>query len=177
LTNRSLLSVIKYNNKHNDIRYKTEINKFLYDEDYDMVKNICNENKVNVRTIDTQIMELADEIAYSAHDLEDALSINLFSIDEFLFELKKDRDADTFDKLYCIVSDVRKVDLNAEIYDSSEEYSFLFRKELISNIVNQLIEDIGVVKVSDEFKEETGTSNEYELNFKTKENLAKGLKK
>src|SRR5699024_6518153 len=33
LTNRSLLSVIKYNNKHNDIRYKTEINKFIYDED------------------------------------------------------------------------------------------------------------------------------------------------
>src|SRR5690625_4811184 len=76
LTNRSLLSVIKYNNKHNDIRYKTEINKFLYDEDYDMVKNICNENKINVRTIDAQIMDLADEIAYGAHDLEDALSIN-----------------------------------------------------------------------------------------------------
>src|SRR5699024_6654044 len=34
-----------------------------------------------------QIMDLADEIAYGAHDLEDALSINLFSIDEFLFNL------------------------------------------------------------------------------------------
>src|SRR5699024_7060785 len=100
--------------------------------------------KINVRTIDAQIMDLADEIAYGAHDLEDALSINLFSIDEFLFEFKKDRDVETFDKLNCIVSDARKVALNAEIYDSSEEYSFLFRKELISNIVNQLIEDIGV---------------------------------
>src|SRR5699024_12543370 len=70
----------------------------------------------------------------------------------------------------------RKVALNAEIYDSSEEYSFLFRKELISNIVNQLIEDIGVVKVSADFKEKTGTNNEYELDCKNNANLATGIK-
>jgi len=35
-----------------------------------------------------QIADLADEIAYAAHDLEYALSIRLLNIDEILFEFK-----------------------------------------------------------------------------------------
>lgn len=171
LTNRSLLSVVKYN-------YKNENGnkKFLYDEDYEIVNDICKDNNINLRTIDAQIMDLADEIAYGAHDLEDALSINLFNIDEFLFEFKKDEENATFEKLKEIISQAKSVALGAKMYSSSEEYSFLFRKELISNIVNKLIQDIDVVKVSDELKKKTGTSNEYELGFENNADLAVGLK-
>ncbi len=44
---------------------------------------------VFVRTIDVQIVDLADEIAYCAHDLEDALASNYFTIDQFVFLLEQ----------------------------------------------------------------------------------------
>src|SRR5690625_4091555 len=120
-----------------------------------MVKNICNENKINVRTIDVQIMDLADEIAYGAHDLEDALSLNMFNIDEFLYEFKRKASNCSFDKLKQLVDNAKEVANKAAVYGSSEEYGFLFRKELISNIVHILILDIGVVTVNEEDRNNT----------------------
>ena len=80
LSKRTLLSVVKY--------YKRgEGNsKFLYDSDYDTVKKIVDETDIKLRTLDAQIMDISDEIAYAAHDLEDALRQRLFTIDELIFE-------------------------------------------------------------------------------------------
>jgi len=169
LSKRTLLSVVKYFSK-NDKK------KFIYDADYEIINNICEENEITLRTVDVQIMDLADEIAYGAHDLEDALSLNMFNIDEFLYEFERHASHHSFETLKKLVDNAKEVANKASVYGSSEEYGFLFRKELISNIVHTLIIDIGVVAVSDNDRQKTGTQNTHELGFKNYRNLADKLK-
>lgn len=173
LTRRTLLSVVKY------FKNETEDNqgKFLYGDDYNLIKKICSETNIKPRTIDVQIMDLADEIAYGAHDLEDALSLHLFSIDEFLYEYEKRALKKSFNDLFEKVKQAYKIAKKASVYESSEEYGFLFRKELISNVVHELILDVDVVKLTEEDKKETGSLNPEELGFGTKRDFAKNLKK
>lgn len=180
LTYRTLAAIIKY-----FVPYDKDKKKFLYRDDYDELsenlKDYFNNNNLPFRTIDVQIVDLADEIAYCAHDLEDALASNYFTIDEFIFRLENIeenklnvkskkafntwvRNAKTFAK--------RKGDKGLQ----SEDYDFYFRRELISIIVNKLIEDIGVIPVTSEFQLKTGTKNKNELGFENYKDLAEALK-
>lgn len=185
LTYRSIFSVVKYFNKSSSGK-----SKFIYDDDYINLEKVVAEKGINPRTIDVQIVDLADEIAYAAHDLEDALSMQLFTIDELLFEFKlfvKEEKVKNiieqsfydiaFEKFKELISHAKKFADNADKYKSSEEYALLFRKELTSVIVNSLIKDISLVKKSDDFKYKTGSSQDKELGFKDLEKLAEGLKK
>lgn len=172
LTKRTLLSVVKYFKKKTDKNSR----KFIYKEDYELINNISNEANINLRTLDVQIMDLADEIAYGAHDLEDALSMHLFSIDEFLYDFKLKASQFSYEFLLRKIQKANKVANQANSYGSSEEYAFLFRKELISNIVHKLILDIDVVPVTKDKIKETGSMNSFELGFKTLGNFAKYLK-
>lgn len=84
LTHRSLLSVIKYPN------IRSTANKFIYDDDFEFYNKLLSEKQLDLKpgekTIDAQIMDLADEIAYAAHDLEDALSRNMVTIEDIEYE-------------------------------------------------------------------------------------------
>src|SRR5690625_3322045 len=175
LTKRTLLSVIKYFKRKK--REKIDENRFIYDEDYDLVNKIRSDTNINLRTVDVQIMDLADEIAYGAHDLEDALSLHLFSIDEFLYEFELASTKFSYKFLERKIKKAHNVARKANIYHSSEEYAFLFRKELISNLVHELIKDIGIVCVTKEEKAKTGTMNTVELDFKTLGDVASSLKR
>lgn len=188
LTYRTLAAIIKY-----FVPYDKDEKKFLYRDDYDELsenlKDYFNNNNLPFRTIDVQIVDLADEIAYCAHDLEDALASNYFTIDEFIFRLEniEDNDLDVKSKeafktwvknaKYFAEKDKKKdlQEINTKI--QIEDYDFYFRRELISTIVNQLIEDIGVVQVDSKFKNQTGTINEKELGFLKYTKLAEALKK
>lgn len=174
LTNRTLFSVIKYFKKYCSNKNSE---KFLYDQDFNWVENTSKKANIYPRTIDVQIMDLADEIAYGTHDLEDALSLHLFSIDEFLYEFKKVANKKSYEFLRKEVERAQNVAFEAKVYNSSEEYAFLFRKELVSNIVHQLILDIDVISVDSTFKEKTGTLNEEELGFKELNDFVTSLKK
>lgn len=167
LTMRTLLSVVKYYNTIN-----TNTKKFLYRSDFELIEKELRDKNIKPRTLDVQIVDLADEIAYAAHDLEDALSLKLFNIDEFIFEFKNEQKAE----LECLINEARKVANNASIYNSSEEFGFLFRKELTSNLVEKLINDIGVVLVDEGKKLETGTLNSEELDFVRFKKFVKDLK-
>lgn len=171
LTKRTLLSVVKYFKK------KDDFGKFVYNEDYKLIQRISKETNVNSRTIDVQIMDLADEIAYGSHDLEDSLSLGLFSIDEFMFEFKEVAEPYSYNFLKERVEAAQEFAKSASNYYSSEEFAFLFRKDLISNIVHELILDIGVKKVNRRFKNKHGTKNTYELDFIKLADFAKQLKK
>jgi len=181
LTPRTLLSVVKYFVPYNHEGH-SKVKKFIYQSTYDTLQEQLIKTNILPRTLDVQIVDLADEIAYAAHDLEDALSLKLFNIDEFVFEfnnkVKKEKLAPIASKeLDELVFKAREFAFSASNYNSSEEFSLLFRKELTSNLVNILIKDIGLVEVTDEFKKETGTSHSKEIGFVTLNDLAKGLKK
>lgn len=190
LTYRTITAIIKYFVAYDKDKDKK---KFLYRDDYnelsDKLKNVFDKDNLPFRTIDVQIVDLADEIAYCAHDLEDALASNYFTIDEFIFRLEniEDNDLDVKSKeafktwvknaKYFAEKDKKKdlQEINTKI--QIEDYDFYFRRELISTIVNQLIEDIGVVQVDSKFKNQTGTINEKELGFLKYTKLAEALKK
>lgn len=166
LSMRTLWGVTKYNKKR--IREEKK-EKFLYDDDYEFLnEHLQNKNIVHRKSIDMQIMDLADEIAYAAHDLEDALSSGIVTIGEILHEFYISNDyRAAYDKFSEIVQKIRAVALKANRLNTSEEYAVVLRKELTSTIVNELCGDIGLI----------GENHYTELGYKEFRLLAKGLKK
>jgi dGTPase len=166
LTFRTMLGITKYFHTK-----KENPKKFLYKDDYELLNAKFESLGLSWRrSIDVQIMDLSDEIAYAAHDLEDSLSFGLVTIDELLYEFNiSEKYKPVFDVLSRIVQECRQFGYDGHEFGSSEEYSFLFRKELTSRIVCRLIDDIGV-------KREDG-QHQPELTFFTLSLLSEGLKK
>lgn len=160
LTLRTMMSVTKY-------FYKKDTNskKFLYDKDYDFLFKQLADNGISItKSIDAEIMDLADEIAYAAHDLEDALSFGMITLGEILYEFKiSSKYSPAFDSFSEIVKNIQADAMKSHILNTSEEYSMIIKKEITSTIVNILCKDIGLVNSV--------------LGYKTHSLLAEGLKK
>lgn len=159
LTVRTMFATVKYFFNRN-----VNSKKFLYDRDYDFLTSKLKDNNVEIRkSIDAQIMDLADEIAYAAHDLEDALGFGLFTLGELLHEFNLD---EKYNPAYQTLSDItqaaQRKALRSKQLETSEEYSAVLRKELTSNIVNTLYRDICV--------------DDGKLGFRNHRLLAEGLK-
>ncbi len=158
LTIRTLLGTIKY------LKSPKGNNKFLYEDDFERVEKWFESNKINHKTIDCEVMDIADEIAYAAHDLEDALKLKYFTIDELIYEFSvSDEFKIALKPITEIVEEAKEFANKAHAYKTSEEYAMLFRKQLTSLIVDRLIDDIGLTE-SDK------------LGYISLEALSKGLK-
>lgn len=164
LTVRTLFGVTKY-----FYRISDNPKKFLYEDDFVFLQNELSEQGVDVtKSIDAQIMDLSDEIAYAAHDLEDALSHRVVTVGEIAHEFKISEEYNSaYDDFSEIIKMVQGEALKSYKHGTSEEYSVVLRKELTSSIVSCLCRDIGVI---------SGV-NGSELGYRTKSKLAEGLKK
>lgn len=164
LTVRTLLGLTKYffTISHNP-------KKFLYDDDFNVLsREWANQAASNRRSIDVQIMDLSDQIAYAAHDLEDSLSMGYMSIGEILYEFQISQEySSVHDVLRKIVKDVQKYVGDSSGVSSSEEYSSILRRELTARLVNELVRDITVVN---------GRFDDEELGFSSLQFLSEGLK-
>ena len=176
LTNRTLLSVVKYFNKY-DIAKANEKQKFIYDDDYDYINRLITDNSIILRTLDVQIVDIADEIAYAAHDLEDGLRIKAFTIEEILQDYQAIYGkTNNFDVLQGTVEAAK---VNAGFGDSkisSTEFSKLFRQELSSMLINLFVSDIDMMDVSEEYANKKYTKQKQELQFIKYGELVSGLK-
>lgn len=164
LTKRTLLAVNKYIISEES---GEDFKKFMYKDDYKKLQDIRQMTGLNgIRTLDAQIIDLADEIAYAVHDIEDALSLGYFNIDEFCYLLEKNMsDPSSFEDFVNVVKTAKTDAKQSESYETIQEYSQVFRKSLISNLTHLFITDVGVVDVDDIFNEKHGTSVEKELGF------------
>lgn len=153
LTIRTMLGLVKYfkseTEKFINEKSKVEIiknKKFLYDTDYELVKSWLTKYEIDHKTIDCEIMDLSDEISYAIHDLEDALSLKYFTIDELLYEFSIRKEYKEviieFKKLNVLA---RQFAEKAHVYKSSEEYAMLYRKELTSLLANAFVRDIDLI--------------------------------
>lgn len=179
LTYRTLLGVLKYYNKFNkDLSDKLYLKqKFIYNRDYEFVKDILDKTKIELRTLDVQIVDLADEIAYAAHDLDDGLRMGIFTPDEIIHEfVMKDYNNSCKEKLENIVNESKENAGFKKANIDSTEFSKLYRKEIVSRIINTLIHDIGIVELTEEEKRKRGTNRSEEIGFVTYKDLASGLK-
>lgn len=176
LTYRTLLSVVKYFHRCKDGNAVIH-SKFIYDDDYEMLNRFIGKNNVKVRTLDVQIVDIADEIAYAAHDLEDGLRQKCFTMDEILHDFfQKYGKGDSYLKLEELVNESKKDSGYLEKQLDSSIYSKLFRQEISSQIIHCLINDLGICDLGKEEREKRGTQYTKELGFKTYEDLAHGLK-
>lgn len=125
-----------------------------------------------------QIIDIADEIAYAVHDLEDALSLGCFNIDEFEFILAKILKGDPIIEVFqkCVL-DAKGQASDVKSRKTIQEYSQIFRKALISSLTDRFIKDISIIETSESMRKEHGTSAAYELGFGSCEKLVHALKK
>ena len=153
LTIRTMLGVVKYlkpetetkiDDKGESIIVKNK--KFLYKNDYDLVTNWLEDYSLSHKTVDCEIMDLSDEIAYAIHDLEDALSLKYFTIEELLYEFsirEEYKDVQLEFKKFNVLA--RQFASKAHAYSTSEEFSMLYRKELTSLLANAFVRDVDYV--------------------------------
>ncbi len=187
LTRRTLLSCIKYFATAEDSKFNIN-KKFIYNDNYEEILKFKNDNKITFRTLDVQVVDIADEIAYAAHDLEDGLRVKAFTIDDVLQEFWNRCNFGDEGKRLCIgafmkfegIVDAAKKTAGYKrgIRITSSEYLHLFGKELASKIINTAIEDIGMVPVDKQLRNKTKSEREEELGFPSKEvrDLVGGLK-
>ena len=164
LTLRTLLGIVKYPNSRAD-----NSKKYLYDNDYKLIQKWSAKHGLSLCSIDCEVMNLADEIAYAAHDLEDALRLKYFTIGDLLYEFEVSEFKSDYNAFANITRQARQFASKASTYETSEEYSILFKKELTSILVDTLINDIGLVK--------TDRKGQFMLGYNNFNNLALGLKK
>lgn len=174
LTYRTLLAINKY-----FVNENAGVKKFMFVDDYEMLLEFRKANGIEKeRTLDVQIIELADDIAYTVHDLEDALSLNLCTISDILFELEKDNE-NAYDLFVKIIKATYKdMGCSCEI-GNIQENSHLFRKTLISILTNSFVRKLSVQIVSKDDCIKYGISeNTKELTLETNYKLlCKYLKK
>lgn len=171
LTNRTLMAINKY------IIKETQTNKkFMFKEDFDYLDDIRGIVGLRgKRTLDAQIIELADDIAYSVHDLEDGLAFRYFSIDELLYLIKLE-DAVSYNQLNKLVMQARKYASGSESYKTIQEYSQVFRKRLTTRLTDLFVNDVIIAAVDDEKAEKHGTElGQWELQLNKYKNLCKVL--
>ncbi len=92
--------------------------------------------KSSRKSLDCSIMDLADEIAYGTHDLEDCIELRIVKEDQFASELK--------DKLDTAWAKEHELTSIAERLFSMENSSL--RKEAVSSLVRALVASTTLVK-------------------------------
>ncbi len=175
LTYRTLLSVVKYFKQFD--KTNEDKQKFIYGDDYELLSSAIQESGIIVRTLDVQIVDIADEIAYAAHDLEDGLRINAFTVEEILHDYQaKFRNSAGYMKLTELVDNARTNAGYGKASIESTQYSKLFRQELASSLINMALKDIGLISVNEAKKIKTGTQQFEELGFCECGEIIHGLK-
>lgn len=172
LTHRTLLAINKYL-----VCEDGAAKKFMFKDDFDYLDAVRRKAGLqNRRTLDVQIIELADDIAYSVHDLEDGLAFRYFSIDELLYAIKKVNES-SYTKLKEMVDNAKEYALKSCSYDTIQEYSQVFRKKLVSDLTYKFVNDIVLNEVNKEDSHIHGTENgQMELQLNEFKDLCKYLK-
>lgn len=154
LTFRSLASVLKYDKeipRTKKLRkYGGEkIEKGYYYTEADLVKlaknNVIQNNNVgNFKTIECSIMDIADDIAYSTYDLEDAFKANFLNPLSIIASEKN-----IIEKVANTVNE--RLEKNLKNFETSEELNFTEKDVylILIEIFNNIFEDLDDAPVDD----------------------------
>lgn len=169
---RTLLAINKYIIKEGENK-----KKFMFADDFDQLMSVRNQVKglEKSRTLDVQIIELADDIAYAVHDLEDGLMLRNFTMDEILYGLKK-KSPEDFDLFSNFVKEATDVSSSEDV-NNVQEHSKIFRISMTSQLTYAFINDITISKVERKEADTHGTSSDVmELSLKKYKSLLSNLK-
>lgn len=99
--------------------------------------------KTRYKSLDSAIMELADDIAYAVHDLEDAIATDVLSLDDWLTHALPHLQALDYDWLNTLLESLSK-----RLFSKYEHE----RKDAIGELVNTFIIHIHLDTQNDEFE-------------------------
>ncbi len=129
LTARTLASIIKYDKKitmNADGDKSPKIRKGYYESESEVVefvkKQLGLESRETLKTVECQIMDIADDIAYSAYDLEDTMEAGIV----LPFDLISLHDED--------LENIQK-DVNAQIGKRYPEVNAISKKDVLENLI------------------------------------------
>ena len=136
LTARSLAAILKYDHRIPDIREKSDsVTKGYYSSDSDVVswikRNVAPNYSGTFKTVECQIMDIADDIAYSTYDLEDTFKAGFFgpldmfdSSDNFQPVIKRVSDSTiTVKKIIGILNEIFSEQIDFSLtHDGSESF-------------------------------------------------------
>lgn len=117
-----LISNLSNNDKKNFIENALEENP-----------KIDKHGKTRFKTLDCSIMNLADDISNTFHDIEDAIYLRLITQDEFKKIVDEERD----------LSDIFNEEKISALFSGNE----FKRKEIISKLITKTIKNIEVIKL------------------------------
>lgn len=189
LTYRTLASILKYDNCISIERNGEDpLIKGYYQTEKELVARIkravIGSDESNFKTVECQIMDLADDIAYSTYDLEDALKAGfvtpiktiLAALDETTFQQVKEKLNLESERIIELVMEIwleHMVDVESlgietsDINVKNEKHLALLtalfyrnfqkfnddgevRTKLTSELVNEYVEGVEVVKINEE---------------------------
>ena len=174
LTHRTLFAINKYIVSEKAGNCNSNLKKFMYAEDFNYLCTVRSDvNLLRQRSLDVQIIELADDIAYAVHDLEDALANRFFNIDELIYELNQKKEnnndftqdeiSESFDLFDDVIKEAKRRADASNSFSTIQEYSQVFRKKLVSSLTNYFVNDITMKEVSEKDADEHGTDRNLEL--------------
>jgi dGTPase len=152
LTRATIDGLLKYKKQYRTLRYIRR-SKFFYNPDASLVKWACEGNKGDL-SFECQIMDWADDIAYSVHDLEDGIRAGMISEDlvqdsAFTRKVKEafERKGGRFDyKDYASVfQEIQKAFSTAGGNDNNrrERARKAQRKSVMADLINSFIDKTG----------------------------------
>lgn len=168
LTNAVLLAI----NKYPFSIEKTE-KKGLYSTEWSDIDSIRKEWNIpdDKSTLEAQLMDLCDDIAYSTHDIEDGMKAgkiklnssfleNVLLIDRLLEEIEKSKEKDSMiwkeydDNLREFVQETLDEYLGKwkEICRNCSNIESIARQELKSHYVNKFASRVGIIQEDDWYK-------------------------
>lgn len=175
LTFRVIASILKYDKAIPVSRekHRTLVKGYYYSEKEvvdEIKKQLGCESAKSIKTIECAIMDLADDIAYSTYDLEDAFKAGFLTpiemmavgdniLQQILNKLKKDKIDKTIEncrsELYEIFAETWKIYIdNQKTIEANDE---LFYEKTLANILNTY--NLSKTMASDSYYRTTFTSN------------------
>jgi dGTPase len=129
LTARTLASIIKYDKKivmEADENENYKVQKGYYESEAEVVKFVKKQlglgSRESLKTVECQIMDIADDIAYSAYDLEDTMEAGIV----LPFDLMSLHDED-LDKI--------RMDVNKQVAKRFPEIAPISNKDVLVNLI------------------------------------------
>lgn len=96
-------------------------------------------------TLEGQVVAVADEIAQRGHDLDDALSSGIISLEEFEKYLDFKKLSPLKNEIFQLINDMRKAEKNHRFFSDKKE---LMNSQIVSKVISYFIND--VISVSEE---------------------------
>jgi len=166
LTLASRIALVKYNVTAGEKQKAGTLldGKFIYDDD---AKEILSQNGIIPQSLECQIMELSDDIAYACHDLEDSLKSGVLALQDVIWSLEqKSEDVKIqFEEILGIAKDV-----------CGNSHGDMYHKAITSVLINIFVNDIGVVDLTPQVQSKKGSRFNKGLGMLNYENLLKNLK-